>query len=754
MRGEADLTFPIVVERETMARTMIRLTTAACLLCVTAGDRADAAPGVGDVTYDVVVYGGTPGGVMTAVAAARHGRSVALVEPGAHVGGVVSGGLVYTDIGKRETVGGLADEFLKRVVAHYRDTYGTDSRQFLQCKQGIKYEPHVAEVLFERMLGEQKAIVVAKRQRLRSAARRGDRVVAIEVDDLAEGRSRTYAGRVFVDATYEGDLMASLRVPFRVGREGRREYGEALAGITKGPAEVIGTGDHRTQAFNYRVSLTFHPENRVKFPRPEHYDPEPWRSTYGARIKRMEIERFGDLFVTFDIDKQQPNDKLDTNWCDLTGGSEGYAEGDWETRARIEARHRDYFLSLLYYLQNDPDLPAKFHDEVQNWGLPLDEFGDNGHFPHQIYVREARRMLGRYVLTERDLTDDRYKPDGVCAGSYGIDCHTVQDVVIEGKREHEGNLTGAVRPYDIPYACLTPHEVENLLVPVCLSASHVAYSSVRMEPVYMMLGHAAGVAAHLVVAGDATVQQADVAQLRRLLREEGAVLDAGYQPTVRIDWTPARPRPGELVRFRATSGDLKEPLANVWWDFSGNGTIAAEGEEASFSFPIEKAYNVSLLVADRAGRRRLVTAEVPVGRAIGRDVTVDDTEAELSGRWAPYVPDVYSGPFARRDMVLRGETMPARARFHAAMPRAGRYQVCLGLRPDSHQATAVEVKLRHAGGLERIHVNERAGETPFPFAVLGEYRFSPKQEAVLEVANGNADGRVVIDAVRWVWIGD
>ncbi len=712
------------------------------------------APGGREMTRDVVVYGGTPAGVMAAVAAARHGRSVALVEPSRHVGGVVSGGLVYTDIGKRETVGGLADEFLKRVVTFYRETYGADSRQFAQCKQGIKFEPHVAEALFERMLAEPKTIVVARQQRLLSVVREGERIDAIVVDDPAGVGPLRYSGRVFVDATYEGDLMAAARVPYRVGREGRSEYGETLAGINQGPSELIGTGDHRTQAYNYRVSLTFHAENRALFPRPEHYDPEPWRATYGARIKRQGLESFGQLFVSFDIDKQQPNDKLDANWCDLTGGSEGYAEGDLATRARIEARHRDYFLSLLYYLQNDPDLPTAFHAEAQNWGLPLDEFTDNGHFPHQIYVREARRMLGRYVLTERDLTVDRYKPDGVCAGSYGIDCHTVQEVLHEGKRGHEGNLGGAVRPYDIPYACLTPHEVENLLVPVCLSASHVAYSSVRMEPVYMMLGHAAGDAAHLAVARTSTVQKLDVAELRRLLREEKAVLDAGYQPTVRIEWTPAQPRPDEPVTFRSVATGLKDPLVHSWWDFTGTGVVAATGLEATASFPLEKTYNVSLVVEDRAGRRRMVSAQVPVGRAIGRDITVDDTRAELSGRWSPYVPDTYTGPFARRDVILRGKTMPARARFMTTLPRSGRYQVCLGFLPEPHQAAKAAVKIRHSGGVAQATIDQRTGEGPFPFTALGEYRFAANRPTFLEIANGDAGGRVVVDAVRWVWLGE
>ena len=381
----------------------------------------------GEATYDVVVYGGTPAGVMAAVAAARHGLSVVLLERQAHVGGVVSGGLVATDIGTRETVGGLADDFLKRAAEYYVEKYGTDSKQVVQCKLGLKYEPHVAEAIFEQMLAEQKTITIAKRHRLRSVEMNRQQIASIEVDDLAVGHPKKFTGRMFVDASYEGDLLAAARVPYRVGRESRQEYGEVLAGMTLGPKEVLGTGDHRTQAYNYRVSLTFRPENRA-VPQARTLRSGTLAGDLRRRIKKLNLERFGQLFTSFDDNKLIPNDKLDTNWCDLLGGSEGYAEGDWETRARIEVRHRDYFLSLLYYLQNDAELPAKFHADAQNWGLPLDEFTDNGHFPFQIYVREARRMLGRYVLSERDLTRERYKPDGICAGSYGIDCHWVMGV--------------------------------------------------------------------------------------------------------------------------------------------------------------------------------------------------------------------------------------------------------------------------------------------------------------------------------------
>jgi hypothetical protein len=736
------------------------------LLCGFASIAVVAAPATQSASLDVVVYGGTPAGVMAAVAAARQGQSVALVEPTAHVGGVVSGGLVDTDIGDRRTVGGLADDFLKRIATYYREKYGADSKQFALCKDGLKYEPHVAELTFEQMLAEQQAHLAAfKRQRLRSITMADGRIATIIVEDPADPSvTSTYAATVFIDATYEGDLMAAARVPYRVGRESRSEYGEEVAGIGIGPRSVVGTGDHRTQAYNYRVSITSNPDNRVLFPKPQHYDPEPWRATYGARILRTGVTTFAGLYVNAKY-KVGPNDKFDTNWGDLVGGCEGYADGDYLTRARIEARHRDYFLSLLFYLQNDAELPEAFRADARNWGLPKDEFTDNGHFPHQLYVREARRMLGRYVLRESDLTQERYKPDGICEGSYGIDCHAVQLILDGGKTVVDHTRHTAISPYDIPYACLTPLEPANLLVPVCCSASHVAYCSLRMEPVYMMLGQAAGDAAHLAVATKKAVQEVDVAELRKILRSEGAILDAAYQPPVKIAFEPRRPKPGEAVKFRIVAGELTDPLAQVWWDCEGNGSLSAQGEAVEHSYSLEKVYSVSAVVQDKAGRRKMVTAEVPVGAGGDRDVTVDDFDAELFGRWtgsfpqlaagpAARAPDVFIGPGTQYDEVRDGKHAPARARFQQALSRAGRYEVCLCFRPAKNQATNVPVTIRSAGGVKNVTVDERKETTPFPFVSLGEFRFDAGEKGYVEIRNANVDGRVAVDGVRWVWRGE
>jgi hypothetical protein len=717
------------------------------------------------MTAEVVVYGGTPAGVMAAVAAARHGHTVALIDINAHVGGVVSGGLVATDIGDRATVGGLADDFFKRVAAHYVKTYGEGSAQAKACRRGIVFEPKVAELVFEQMLAEQAPRISRfPRNRYDGATVVSNRVVTLTTEDLAARCTRSFAGGIFIDASYEGDLMAGAHVPYRVGREGRAEYGETLAGVSAGPKAQRGLGDHRTMAYNYRVAVTWTATNRVLFPKPEHYDPEPFRKTDGERAKSGRIKGFGDFFTT--TEKVGPNGKFDANWCDFVGNSEGYAEGDWVTREHIANRIRDYFQSRLYYVQNDPELPEAFRNETRTWGLPKDEFADNGHFPFQLYVREARRMIGRYVLSEKDLTQERYKADSVCAGSYGVDCHTVQEVLNEGKLEKDHTRHVSLSNYSIPYACLTPVEPGNLLVPVCLSATHVAYCSLRMEPVYMMLGHAAGDAAHLALAEKTAVQNVNTDTLRGLLQKEGAVVDSSAQPQASIVWTPKHPKAGETVSFTLEAMALKDPLKNVWWDFEGNGTVASQKQAEQHAFTLEKRHSVSLLVEDAKGRRYLARAEVPVGAALGQDVTMDDFDADLFGGWLGVypeivlsdrtrVPDVFVGPGMQRDAVRKGKVGPARARFQPVLPRGGRYQVCLCFRPERAQATKVPVTVRHAEGTARLEVDQRKEATPFPFVALGAYCFKAGDAGFVEIRNGDAlDGRVVIDGVRWVWLGE
>ncbi|HEX4149817.1 MAG TPA: FAD-dependent oxidoreductase, partial [Pirellulales bacterium] len=433
------------------------LLSVASALAADSGAAAKPAADHDALSFDVVIYGACPAGVTAAVAAASHGHTVALVERHNHVGGVVSGGLTSSDLGDVKTIGGLAADFFARINQYYRDQYGPDSKQVEFTRGGAKFEPHVAELVYERMLAEQPRVTIFKGHRFHAATVAGDRVATLVVDDLAGQRLRTLTASIFIDASYEGDLLAAVGVPYRVGREARAEFDEYLGGVNAGPKALLGSGDQRTQAYNYRVSITSNTANRVLCPKPDHYTPEPFAAAEGRAIKAGRVTTFLELYSGRER-SAGPNDKFDSNWCDFIGNSVGYADGDWTTRERIEARQRDYVLSRLYYLQNDPDLPAAFRADAQNWGLPKDEFADNGHFPFQLYVREARRMVGRYVLCEDDLTQHRSKSDGVCAGSYGIDCHMVQSLLHDGKRIIERTRHVSVDNYDIPYPCLTPYE--------------------------------------------------------------------------------------------------------------------------------------------------------------------------------------------------------------------------------------------------------------------------------------------------------
>lgn len=716
------------------------------------------------IESEVIIYGGTPAGITAAIAAAREGHKVSLIDINFHVGGMMSGGLVDTDIGDRKTVGGLSDEFFKRVAAHYKGKYGVESTQFKECHDGIKFEAHVAEAIFEDMLKEQPSIQLWRGHRYKSVSMADGKIASITTEDTKEQTIRTFSGKMFIDASYEGDVMAGAGVPYRIGREGRAEFGEFLAGTNMGAKPHRGLGDHRTQAYNFRVSITSDTENRVLFPKPTNYDPEPWRATYGRRVQTQGIKNFGGLYVNAAM-KVGPNEKFDTNWCDLPGGAEGYADGNWETRDRISARHKDYFLSLLYYLQNDPELPEGFRTETMKWGLPKDEFADNGHFPFQLYVREGRRMLGRYILREQDLTTHRWKADGIATGSYGIDCHIVQSLLHEGAPVVERTRHISVDNYDIPYSSITPIEPGNLLVPICVSATHVAYASLRMEPVYMMLGEAAGAAAHLALSGSSSVQAVDPASLQKLLSGKGAVLNAGYQPPVEISWSPAHPRPGEAVKFAVKSGELKTPLKHIWWDFTGSGAVTAQGQEAEHRFDLEKFHTISLLVEDEAGGRKLVSTSIPIGAASGKDLTIDEFDAEMTGRWTgtypelilaagQRVPDIHYGPGIHRDAIIRGEKSAVRASFKPDHLKPGRYQLCIGFRPLKTQATNTPVTVTHADGMKKITIDQRNESTPFNFIPIGEFSFSGSSDQGVEITNSGTDGLIAVDGVRWIWLGD
>jgi hypothetical protein len=506
--------------------------------------------------YDVVVYGGTAGGVMAAVSAARQGLKTALIEPTSHVGGMVSGGLGWTDYGKKEVIGGYALEFYWRVGQHYQmSRYGNDVAWL--------HEPHVAEMIFRDLLNTA-GVALFERQRLREKTgvrKNGGTVEAITLESGDE-----FTAAVFIDAGYEGDLMAQSGVTYTVGREGTSQYGETLAGVREktpfhqflldispqradgkllpeispakpGPA---GSADKRVQAYNYRMCLSDVPENRRAFPRPAGY--EAGRYALLARLiaaMAAKDQRTPPLGSFLKIDRL-PNGKSDVNnngafSTDYIGASYGYPEGSYAEREKIARAHRDYIAGLLYFLANDPQVPEALRAQMNGWGLCRDEFTDNDNWPYQLYIREARRMVGEYVVVQKDLQTELTKPDPIGMGSYNSDSHNVERIVDgAGFVRNEGDMQVAVKPYQIPYRVMLPKRTEarNLLVTAAFSASHVAYSSLRMEPQYMIIGQAAGVAAKLAIASKKPVQEIDVAQLVKTLRDEGAVME--YKPNEQL----------------------------------------------------------------------------------------------------------------------------------------------------------------------------------------------------------------------------
>ena len=510
--------------------------------------------------FEVVVVGGTPGGLATAVAAARLGRRVALVEYQAHLGGLSASGLGKSDIEHRGLIGGLFLEFVRRVRRHYLESDGPGSRNLELCRDGYYFEPSVAERVFDGMVAEQPGIEVFRAHELRSVTIEEGRAHEITVAERSTGRTRTLAGRVLVDATYEGDLYAMAGALFRLGRESREEFGEPHAGEVYFDYETheflpgtTGRGDARLPAYTYRLCLTVDPANSAMMDAPPPgYDRIRYRSylddlaagRLGAPRHAVEgwgyyPEHFDTLVRALSV-TDLPNRKTDVNInprplaFPFAEENAGYVEAGWAEREKICRRHRDLTLGLLFFLQNDPEVPASHRAIARRYHLPLDEFVDNGHFPFQIYVREARRLRGRYTLTEHDVTrlgDGRSTgrhPDAIAVGEFPVDSFPTRrrqptdDRVLEG---YLGMLASLTRPYQIPYRIMVPEGPDGVLVPVAASASHVAYSSIRMEPTWMAMGQAAGVAAHLVIEGNCACSDVPISELQRLLVDQGQVLE-------------------------------------------------------------------------------------------------------------------------------------------------------------------------------------------------------------------------------------
>jgi hypothetical protein len=481
---------------------------------------------------DILVYDSTPGGIVAAIAAAKEGRSVILITEDKHLGAMRSSGLSVSNAGAENTFAGLGREFHDRIHRYYLGKYGGESEQVKLCRKGLRFEPHVAEKIFDDWLAET-PVKVLREEPVVSLEKDGTRILSVTT-----GKKRSISASVFIDASYEGDLIKWAGCSNRVGREGSAEYDEPLAG-RRYPPERVGEADGKTQRYTFRVCLTDVPENRRPITRPANYH----RASYAPDVARIERKPPASLSELLPLNLL-PNRKTDSRTGEWIGGSWAFPEASREERAVISREHREYSEGYLWFLLTDPSVPAGIRKEMSRWGYAKDEFTDNGNFPHHIYVREARRLVGDFVMTQKDVQDEaaRFQPDSVALGSYRLDVHDVQYVAgNDGGIVPEGSMKGGifVKPYEIPYRVLLPKRTEaaNLLVPVCVSASHIALSTLRMEPVYMMLGHASGVAASMSIKSGKPLHDLPVRELQARLVEQKQIISAkGFDaPAKNID---------------------------------------------------------------------------------------------------------------------------------------------------------------------------------------------------------------------------
>jgi len=673
-------------------------------------------------SYDVVVYGGTSAGVIAAVQAKKMGKSVVIVGPDKHLGGLSSGGLGYTDTGNKAVIGGLARNFYHRVWMEYQkdatwawqrpEAFGNKGQGTVAMDKDERtmwiFEPSVAEKVFEDYVKEF-GLTVHRDEWLDRA--KGVRMENGRITEITMLSGKSFAGKMFIDATYEGDLLAAAGVSYHVGREANATYGETWNGnqvgilhhghhfgavkkpvsayktpgdpasgllprISAEPPGVRGEGDKRVQAYCFRWCATDHPDNRIPFPKPAKYD----AAQYELVVRVLEAG-WRQTFHKFDL---LPNRKTDTNnhgpfSFDNIGMNYDYPEASYERRREIIQEHRDYQQGLLWFLANDPRVPADVREEANRWGLPKDEFKDNGHWPHQIYVREARRMVGAFVMTENELTKKQPTPDSVGMGSYTIDSHNVRRYVTpEGNVQNEGDIGVPISPYSIAYGSLVPKrgECANLFAPVACSATHIAYGSIRMEPVFMILGQSAATAAVMAIDGKLAVQDVPYAALRDRLAADGQVL-----------------------------------------------------EHAS-------------------------SKETPKGHGNGKNigplpgVTVDDDDAQQTGAWKRSSANggFFGSGYHHDD---KGAGGPAEASFIAKLPAAGSYEVRLSVVPNTNRSRNALVLIHHADGIAELRADLSGTGASDGLLSLGTYRF-PAGPAKVSIGNQGASGYVLVDAVNWL----
>lgn len=594
--------------------------------------------------YDLVIVGGNPGGIMAAISAARMGKTSVILERTRYIGGLPANGLGATDIATRAATTGLFREFVDRIKQYYIDTYGADSEQVKMCSDGYHFEPSVGARIFQQMLDEQKdkITVLTMRQfdaETENIVMRDGRIETIRILNRETGEQETYAGSVFLDATYEGDLGAAAGVPFRVGREGKDEFGEPGAGrVYKYWGGPEGEGstfqkDNAVQSYNYRLCLTNDPKNRVPFRKPAHYNREEYasiiedvwtgRNTDAAMQQVTEAmmeenrkhilagnpsklpgDKWGIAKITNIV--HVPNHKTDANnqhgvfvSTDLPEENWPWPTSSWEWRDKFAQRLREYTEGLFWFAQNDPELPTHFRKAAQEWGLAKDEYTDNGHFPRQVYVREGRRFEGVYFFTANDaipVTVGSRPPihaNSITASHYALDSHAVRKRE-QGRVHLDGFLSYPSAVYTVPYGVIVPKEVDNLLLPVPVSGSHIGFSTLRMEPCWMAMGQAAGIASALAIEEKVKVQNVDIEQLQSALLDQKATLM--YFKDVKYDSPYFR-----LVQYFGLHGylpdweaRLQEPIDaqtfNEWKKRSGADLTGLKSGESTRIAVLERIY--------------------------------------------------------------------------------------------------------------------------------------------------------------------
>ena len=636
--------------------------------------------------YDIVIYGGTAAGVIAAYTAKKMGKSVLLIEPGRHLGGMSSGGLGQTDIGNKYAVTGLSRDFYRRLGQHYG--------KFEQWT----FEPKVAEALFNDYVKRANFKVLFE-NRITGAKKKGNVIQEITLENTykpAAATNKTVRAKMFMDCSYEGDLMAKAGVSYTVGREANSQYNETingvqlmkghqfpdgidpyvvpgnpesglLWGIHKTPLQPNGSGDKKVQAYNFRITLTNVPANRVPITKPDNYDPK----RYELLLRQMENKPWKSLLDGF-IWSIMPNGKTDINnrngfSTDMIGMNWAYPEADYATRARIWNDQVDYTKGLLYFVQSDPRVAPHIREEISNWGYPKDEYTDNGHWTHQLYVREARRLVGELVMTQHHCQGREVVTDGVGMAAYTMDSHNCDRQVVNGMVKNEGNVeVGGFGPYPISYRALIPKRAEaaNLLVPVCLSATHIAYGSIRMEPVFMVLGQSAAAAASMAIDARQAVQQVDVKKLQAFLQANPLV--DGSTPEILLD-------------------NSNQAVTQL----TGNWTTAKKG-----------GYGPDYLMSDGAG------------------------------------------------------TGPQSVKYIPQISKAGKYQVYAYYPKLANASTATQVEVFDGKQKKSITIKRDeikvVGQTSGEWAPLGTYQLAKGQQAYIEISNKDADGVVVADAVLLV----